>query len=268
MVDQHPEQTTYWERVSESRWGAYITEREQIALTYALDRLPLGTALEVGCEGGRWSAVVRDRGWDVVCTDVDTNSLARCAERIPSARCVQVSSTDETLPVVTGEVDLLLVYEVNEVVESDWFPREAARALRPGGMLVCSYWNAFSLRGSLYRTLARMSSRSVDGIRRFQGYYQGPKYGAFRNTLCANGLEPVREEGLCWFPFTRDSDSVAIPTAVAIEGAMRLRRLPTLSPWVLTVATRDGLRRWADAADTEARATEPVQTSPEVLHLE
>ena len=141
MIDHHPEQTTYWERVSESRWGAYITERERIALTYALDRLPLGTALEVGCEGGRWSTVVRDHGWDVVCTDVDAKSLARCAERIPSARCVQVSSTDETLPVATGEVALLLVYEVNEVVESSWFPREAARALRPGGMLVCSYWN-------------------------------------------------------------------------------------------------------------------------------
>ena len=243
MINSDPEQTTYWERVSESRWGAYITERERIALSYALDHLPLGAALEVGCEGGRWSALVNDRGWDVVCTDVDARSLARCAERIPSARCVHVASEDESLPVGTGEVDLLLVYEVNDVVESAWFPQEAARVLRPGGLLVCSYWNAFSLRGLAYRTLARVSRRSVDGIQRFQAYYQGPRYRAFRKALRASGFEPVREEGLCWFPFTRDSDAAVIPTVVAIEGALGLRRLPSVSPWVLTVATRDGLPR-------------------------
>jgi SAM-dependent methyltransferase len=186
MSDRDPEQSTYWERVSESRWGAYITERERLALAYALDRVSRGTALEVGCEGGRWSALVSGRGWDVVCTDVDPDSLARCAERIPSARCVLVSPDDHTLPVRAGEVDLLLVYEVNEVVESPWFPAEAARVLRPGGLLVCSYWNARSLRGLLYRTLAKVSRRSTDGIRRFQGYYQGRATG--RSGTCCGPM--------------------------------------------------------------------------------
>lgn len=50
----------------------------------------------------------------------------------------------------------------------------------------------------------------------------------------------LKEEGICWFPFGRDSDSPLVPLATRTEAALRLRRLSALSPWVLGVAAKRG----------------------------
>lgn len=52
---------TYWERVARSSWGSYITEVEKRLRTAAT------TALVVGCGGGRWSRLLVDLGWNMVC---------------------------------------------------------------------------------------------------------------------------------------------------------------------------------------------------------
>lgn len=229
----------HWDaRLYESRWGEYITEREIDVLRFALDEASPGTALDIGCGAGRWSAMIHELGWRVVCTDVDPVSVARCAARIPEARCIQVSADDRTLPVETDEVQLVLVYEVDRVIESEWFVPEAARVLSPGGTLVFSYWNPMSLRGAAYRALGRLWKGEIqNGVRRFQDYYRGPTYRAFRDAAEANGFRMAREEGICWFPFTRASNSRLVPVAVAAERMLGLRRLPTVSPWVICAAT-------------------------------
>ena len=96
---------------------------------------PEGAALEVGCEGGRWSMLLADAGRPVVCVDVDADALAVCASRIPQATCIRAEPGDRTLPGENGSVALVLVYEVRDVIEADWFPGEAARVLGPGGVL-------------------------------------------------------------------------------------------------------------------------------------
>jgi SAM-dependent methyltransferase len=227
---------TYWELVAETRWGTYITQRQEHALVGALHSRGVGTALELGCEGGRWSALMHARGWDVICTDVDAESLARCQTRIPDARCILVEPDAEVVPVDSGSVQLLLVYEVRPVIESEWFVSEARRVLAPGGMLVCSYWNRRSIRGAVFRALSLVESARKRGrARTFDAYYRGAPYSTFRSTLRAHGFRIEREEGICWFPFRRSSNSALIPAAVATERLLGLRRLPTVSPWVLCV---------------------------------
>ena len=200
---------------------------------------PEGAALEVGCEGGRWSMLLADAGRPVVCVDVDADALAVCASRIPQATCIRAEPGDRTLPGENGSVALVLVYEVRDVIEADWFPGEAARVLGPGCVLVCSSWNPASLRGLAYRSLAALTGGlERDGVKRFQNYYRGPSYHAFRRALRRAGLEVAYEEGICWAPFSRGSDSALVPLATAAERRLGLRRLPQLSPWVLTVARK------------------------------
>jgi len=215
-----------------------VTQREREHLLDALGRTRAGVSLEVGCEGGRWSELIAERGWRVICTDVDDTSLELCRARVPSAQCVLVEPRDTRLPVDTASVRLLLIYEVAPVMDSEWILPEAARALEPGGLLVCSTWNPRSFRGAAYRLLARVSTRENDGIRRFQDYYRGPAHRAFRKQLASHGFDVLRERGLCWFPFGRSSDSRLVGPATTLESRLGLARVPTLSPWVLTTAQR------------------------------
>ena len=76
-----------WERIgSSTRYGRYASEVEKKTLLKAnsLIKKPT-TALDIGCEGGRWSKLLADTGWNLICTDIDQNSLAICQERIPAA---------------------------------------------------------------------------------------------------------------------------------------------------------------------------------------
>lgn len=52
------------------------------------------------------------------------------------------------------------------------------------------------------------------------------------------GFEMLREEGICWMPFGRMSDSKFIPGTVYLEKALGLRRLPSISPWIVFAARK------------------------------
>lgn len=192
---------------------------------------PPGHALEIGAEGGRWSLQLAARGWSLTCTDVDPGTLAVCQERLPNANCIVVDPSETRLPATDDSVRLLIAIEVAPVAESEWLAPEAARVLEPGGVLVATVYNPTSWRAAAYRLLVRTKRRRYE-------WYHGPSYREFRDRLERAGLSVVDERGYGWPPFTRDSDSRLIPVAVRLERMVGLRRLPSLSPFVIIVATK------------------------------
>ena len=227
--------TTYWERVSKSRWGAYTTEiaRRTVLQGHELSKAPT-TALEIGCEGGRWSKLLTDLGWQMVCTDVNDESLRICKKRVPTADCILVSPDDVTVPCETDSVDLLVCVEVGPVVNSDWFLDEAMRVLRNNGLMVCVLWNRLSFRG-LFAHVKDSLSGSFDWYKII--------YPLWRKKLSERGFRFLHEEGFCWFPFSRASNSVFVPYFTRLEKGLGLRKLPALSPWIAFIAKKaDGLR--------------------------
>jgi SAM-dependent methyltransferase len=224
---------TYWEAAAKTRWGTYLTDAHRRTLVQALDLAPrVGAALEVGCEGGRWSRYLAER-WPTICTDVNAEALAVCAERLPDVRCLLVRPEDTRLPVGDGELATLLVFEVEPVVSASWFPAEAARVLMPDGIVAFTYYNPASIRGAIHRALALAGNK-----RREHGFYRGRPYSAFRRSMRAAGIEIVRDEGVAWGPFTRESNARLVPVAVVLERALGLRRLSSVSPWVLAIGRR------------------------------
>ncbi|MGH8587191.1 MAG: methyltransferase domain-containing protein [Gammaproteobacteria bacterium] len=195
----------------------------------------------MGCEGGRWSMLLNNAGWQVVCLDVDADTLALCARRIPEATCVLVEPSDTEIPVDSGAARLLLVSEVAPVSQSNWFPNEAGRVVEPGGILICTFYNPTSLRGMAYRTLRRIEAwRHRSGAHFHEHFYGGASYARFREKLESQGFRLLHEEGLCWFPFSRQSNSGLVPLCTRLEGLLGLRRLVTFSPFVIAIARKGG----------------------------
>ena len=222
---------TYWEHVAaRTRWGSYISEVEKRAVLagHHLCESP-ARALEVGCEGGRWSRLLAEAGWSMICTEVDGEALALCRQRLPDAQCVLVRPDDTTLPCPTNSIRLLVCIEVPPVIESDWFLPECARVLEDGGVVVGTFFNLISIRGFTLHLKAAVAGGT--------DYYRSA-YAHWRKKLRAHHFCLHKEEGYCWLPFRRNSDSWLVPWGVRLEQNLRLGKLPFLSPWLTFVAQK------------------------------
>lgn len=223
---------TLWEEVACTRWGSYVTGIEERAIlkAHALSGAP-ARAIEIGVEGGRWSRLLSDRGWAMTCTDVDGEVLAICKKRIPSADCILVDPSDCKLPCESESMKLLLCIEVPYVMNQDWFVEESTRVLQNGGIVVGVFLNRLSLRG-LYVHARRFFAGIFDDYKLF--------YPSWRKQLLRKGYTMLYEEGYCWFPFGRSSNSPLVPFFVHIEKWLGLRRIIRFSPWIVFIARKTG----------------------------
>jgi SAM-dependent methyltransferase len=232
------ERMTHTERAGQTTWGRYITDREHEAIKKAQEMLGTpGLAMDIGCESGRWSALLAASGWRMMCTEVRPRLLELCQQRIPAASCILVSPTDKTIPVKSGGMDLLLCMEVFPVIHSEWFPAEAARALRPGGMVVGVITNSICLRGIARRVRGRRYSRE-NRLYDYDSLIYRSSYRSWKKKMADGGLDVVHEEGMCWLPFSRSSNSALVPFLVKLERFLGLPRLPAFSPWIVFAALK------------------------------
>lgn len=230
-LEQMSEPATHWERVATTRWGRYTTEMAEEAIrTGLLIAGQSGSALEVGCEGGRWSRLLARAGWEMTCTDVDPASLETCQLRVPGARCVLVDRLASSLPCRDHSVSLLLCLEVFPVIDSDWFLHEANRVLANHGVLIGITLNRRSMRG-LFVRLKRYLNQTGHA-------HYSRSYTEWKQAAKHEGFTLRYERGYCWFPLGRASDSAWTPVFAAIERRLGLSQAVTLSPWVVFVAQK------------------------------
>ncbi len=221
---------SYWERIASRTWSKYLAEVELRAISWAHNSFERPTrGLEIGCDGGRWVKMLADAGWQMTCSDINPQAIDRCRRRILLATSRLVDPADTTLPLEDDAADLLLCIETPPVIEAEWFLDESLRVLRPGGLMVGVFLNLTSWRG-----IAGYVAAKLTGGRLF--YHQA--YPRWRRELQRRGFRIRYEEGYCWMPFGRDSNSRAVPLMTALERLLRLRRLPTLSPWIVFVAEK------------------------------
>lgn len=229
------DESTYYEKLGrETTWGRYLSELQKRTIVLAGEVCDgPRTVLEVGADGGRWSTLFVDQGWKAICTDVRPKALEVCQRRLEEAECILVKPTDATLPCVTGGASLILCMEVDPVISSEWFIEEASRVLTPGGVLVATLNNRSSLR-AVFHKIARPDEAIT---RKQQGFYQ-VSYRDRKKRLSKCGFRMIHEEGCCWPPFARDSNSWLVSPCVQLERCFGLRRLPSLSPWVVFAAQK------------------------------
>lgn len=225
-----------WEDiVGSTRYGRYAVEVERTVLLKARSLITKPTtALDIGCEGGRWAKLLSDVGWQVICTDINQRSLAICQRRIPTARCIPANPNDSTLPCDTESIGLALCIQVATVINAQWFIDEVFRVLQKSGLLVGVFWNRASWRGILYHSMPALRIKGSGNW-----YWYPESYPVWRKRLCDRGFTIVYEEGYCWPPFRRNSDSLFVPIATGIEHCLGLRKLIRFGPLVVFIAQRD-----------------------------
>jgi SAM-dependent methyltransferase len=229
---------TFWENVrQQSTWGKYLTSIEEGALQTAMNATKRpSVALEIGTEGGYWTQLLVDRGWKVICTEVDEKALELCRQRVPSATCIRVSPDSTTLPCNSGSVNLIVCFEVFPVMHSDWFFAEAARVLAPGGVLAGVTHNRNSIRSYANKLIS-----SVEKERKSNpdnSYLYRLAYQEWKQHVTETGFALLHEEGMCWLPFPRKSNFFLIPQLTRLEQVLGLRQLTQFSPWIAFVAQK------------------------------
>jgi SAM-dependent methyltransferase len=191
---------------------------------------PNRRVFDMGCGGGQWANLLVRRGWNAICADSDERDLSLCQLRLPEARCILMPKDYETLPVKSREVGLVLCIEVFQVLNKGWFEPEASRILADGGHLVGVFPNRASIRGWIKHYLD--SRDDVD--------WYSHSYTDWKRSFCKLGFTMIHEEGFCWFPFHRDSNSRLVPICTTLERRLGLDRLISFSPWIIFIAKRIG----------------------------
>ena len=224
---------TYWDAVARTKWGNYLADFEKrlvsLGNNYAAKR---GRGVDLGCGSGRWSRQLTDRGWQMTCIDVAPGDLAVCQRNVPEATCVLSPVDAAAIPCASRAAGILLCIEVAPVIDSPWFIPEAHRVLDTGGVLVGVLCNRNSWRGLTVRTKSRLR-RAQSGY----PFYQH-SYPEFRNKLITTGFEMLHQEGFCWGPADRCSNSALVPIYSRLERALRLHRRVNVSPWVAFIARK------------------------------
>ena len=218
-----------WERLmAKTRYGRYADAVESKMVFYALDRQRTpGTLLDIGCEGGRWSKLFADRGWQVTALDIDAEVLRICKERIKTACCTLVTPNEQRFPVPDESVDIALCIEVGPVIHRPWAIGEFARALKRGGRLVGVCWNRSSWRGVLYHSAPALRTTGSDPLVGFP-----IRYLDFKTRMQEHGFRFERESGYAWGPFRRTSNSPWMSMWAAVETYTGLQSLIRFSPMV------------------------------------
>lgn len=176
--------------------------------------------------------MLTERGWDMTCLDVNSQSLAICQANVPAAKCILARPRDRSLPLATGAAKIALCIEVVPLIEADWFQAEVHRVLADNGIFVGVYINGRSLRG----LASRLKNRLVSGPGSYN-FYQSC-YTDWRQKLLQAGFEMEHEESCCWGPFTRNSNSPFVPAFTRMERTLRLYRVLAFSPWVVFIARK------------------------------
>jgi hypothetical protein len=124
--------------------------------------------------------------------------------------------------------------EVVPVSHSRWFYEESFRVLKPNGLVVGMFTNKLSLRGLLYKLSKWMGKKSRP---EYEASYS-QSYGYWKKIIAESGFELIHQEGYCWFPFGRSSNSFFVPFFTLLEKFMGLRKFTSLSPWINFIAKK------------------------------
>ena len=213
---------THWEKAAKTRMGKYLTRMETVFIFNSITPSQLHTVMDVGAEAGRFSLMATNTGTMSIGIDIDSYGLKRLKLKNKNANVIQADA--RKIPLKDEVFDAVFMIEVLDYIpEVEEALRECKRTLKSNASLVLSFGNSFSLKSNL---------------RRLRGKSYRHSYGKVMRFLSETGFAVKRKMGYSWLPLGRTSENRLISFLALIEKLFALRRIPSLSPWVIVHAEK------------------------------
>jgi ubiquinone/menaquinone biosynthesis C-methylase UbiE len=208
---------TNWEKAAKTRMGKYLTRMETDFIFKSITPSQNCTIMDVGTEAGRFSSMASEKNATVIGVDVDSYGLKRLKLKTKNVDAIQADA--RKIPVKDSTFDAIFMIEVLDYISDlDEALTECHRTLKSNAVLIFSFGNKRSLKSQL---------------RELHGKSYRHSYKRVMQSLSKTGFSVVRKMGYSWLPFGRTSESRLIPFLAMLEKLFTLRRIPSLSPWVI-----------------------------------
>jgi ubiquinone/menaquinone biosynthesis C-methylase UbiE len=213
---------THWEKAAKTRMGKYLTRMETDFIFKSITPSQTCTIMDVGTEAGRFSSLVSDKKATVIGIDIDSYGLKRLKLKNKDVDVIQADA--RKIPLKDGTFDAIFMIEVLDYISDlDEALTECHRTLKSNAMLIFSFGNKSSLKSQLRKLHGKSYSHSYNRVIR---------------SLSKTGFSVVRKMGYSWLPFGRTSENRFIPFLAILEKLLALRRIPSLSPWVIVHSSK------------------------------
>jgi ubiquinone/menaquinone biosynthesis C-methylase UbiE len=208
---------THWEKAAKTRMGKYLTRIETDFISKSITPSQTCTIMDVGTEAGRFSSLAADKNAAVIGIDIDSYGLKRLKLKTKNVDVIQADA--RKIPMKDRTFDAIFMIEVLDYIHDlDGTFAECHRTLKSNATLIVSFGNKRSLKSQLRKLHGKSYRHSYDKVMR---------------SLSKTGFSVVRKTGYSWLPFGRTSESRFIPFLSMLERIFALRRIPSLSPWVI-----------------------------------
>ena len=213
---------THWEKAARTRMGKYLTRLETSFILDSINPSKTHIVIDVGAEAGRFSLMSTNSKATVIGIDIDSYSLRRLKQKNKDVAVIQADA--RKIPLKNATFDAVFMIEVLDYIpELTEALSECSRILHPNSPLILSFGNQASLKAKL---------------RELRGKSYMHSYGQVMKCLLQTGFTVKRKMGYSWLPFGRMSNNRLVPFLAGLERLLRLKRIPSLSPWVIVYAPK------------------------------
>jgi ubiquinone/menaquinone biosynthesis C-methylase UbiE len=213
---------THWEKAAKTRMGKYLTRLETDFINSQINPAKTHVILDVGAEAGRFSSMETNGKATVLGLDLDSYSLKRLKLKNQTVSVIQADA--RKIPLKNELFDAVFMIEVLDYIpELTTAFEECSRILKPGAPFIVSFGNQSSFKAKL---------------RQLGGKSYMHSYKSVMKGLSKTGFKVSKKMGYSWLPFGRMSDSGLVPLMAGAERLFGLRRIPSLSPWVIVCAVK------------------------------
>lgn len=205
--------------------GKYLTQMETKFISDSIEQTHPGMVMDIGAEAGKFSLLASEKKANVVSVDMDSVGLKRI--KLQNNNIHVIKGDARRIPLRSGVFDAVFMIEVLDYIpEGDKVFKECYRTLKLDGLLVFSFGNKSSFKQKL---------------RKLRGKSYLHSYRRVMQGLSKAGFIVKRKLGFNWGLFGRTSESRLIPLWIGLERVLGLRKIPSLSPWVLINSVKPNL---------------------------